>query len=48
VPCLVIDQVNWHLRPGASLSSIAPTVLQLMGLQQAPSMTGKSLLMREY
>ncbi len=48
VPCMVIDEVNWHLRPGASLSSIAPTVLQLMGLQQAPTMTGKSLLMREY
>ncbi|MDT8451442.1 MAG: 2,3-bisphosphoglycerate-independent phosphoglycerate mutase [Gammaproteobacteria bacterium] len=48
VPCMVIDQANWHLRPGASLSAIAPTVLQLMGLQQPPSMTGKSLLMREY
>jgi len=48
VPCMIIDEVNWHLKPGASLSSIAPTVLQLMGLQQAPTMTGKSLLMREY
>ncbi len=48
VPCMVIDQANWHLRPGGSLSAIAPTVLQLMGLQQPPSMTGKSLLMREY
>jgi 2,3-bisphosphoglycerate-independent phosphoglycerate mutase len=48
VPCMIIDEKNWHLRPGASLSSIAPTVLQLMGLQLAPSMTGKSLLLREY
>lgn len=48
VPCLVIDQANWHLLPGGDLSSVAPTVLQLMGLQQPPSMTGKSLLMREY
>jgi len=48
VPCMVIDEVNWYLRPGGSLSSIAPTVLQLMGLQQPPTMTGKSLLMREY
>lgn len=48
VPCLVIDEVNWYLRPGGSLSSVAPTLLQLMGLQQPPSMTGKSLLMREY
>jgi len=48
VPCLVIDEKNWHLRPGGDLSSVAPTILQLMGLQQPPSMTGKSLLMREY
>ena len=48
VPCLVIDEVNWHLLPGGSLASIAPTVLQLMGLQLPPTMTGKSLLMAEY
>jgi 2,3-bisphosphoglycerate-independent phosphoglycerate mutase len=48
VPCLIIDEANWYLRPGGSLSSVAPTVLQLMGLQLPPSMTGKSLLMRQY
>lgn len=48
VPCLVIDEVNWHLRPGCDLSAVAPTILQLMGLQQPPSMTGKSLLLCEY
>ncbi len=48
VPCMVIDEKNWYLRPGGSLSSIAPTVLQLMGLQQPPTMTGKSLLLQEY
>ncbi len=48
VPCLVIDESNWHLRPGCDLSAVAPTVLQLMGLQQPPSMTGKSLLLCEY
>lgn len=48
VPCMVIDEVNWHLRPGGDLSWVAPTLLQLMGLQQPPSMTGKSLLMKEY
>ncbi len=48
VPCMVIDQANWHLRPGGDLSAVAPTVLQLMGLQQPPSMTGKSLLLCEY
>jgi len=48
VPCLVIDKTNWHLRPGCDLSAVAPTVLQLMGLQQPPSMTGNSLLLCEY
>lgn len=48
VPCLVIDKTNWHLRPGGNLSAVAPTVLQLMGLQQPPPMSGKSLLMSEY
>jgi len=48
VPCMVIDEANWHLRPGGDLSSVAPTVLQLMGLQQPPSMTGSSLLLCEY
>jgi 2,3-bisphosphoglycerate-independent phosphoglycerate mutase len=48
VPCMVIDEANWHLRPGGDLSSVAPTLLQLMGLQQPPSMTGKTLLMKEY
>jgi len=48
VPCLIIDEANWHLRPGGDLSAVAPTVLQLMGLQQPPSMTGKSLLLCEY
>jgi 2,3-bisphosphoglycerate-independent phosphoglycerate mutase len=48
VPCMVIDEANWHLLPGGGLSSVAPTVLQLMGLQAPPEMTGKSLLMKEY
>ncbi|MGB5277945.1 MAG: 2,3-bisphosphoglycerate-independent phosphoglycerate mutase [Gammaproteobacteria bacterium] len=48
VPCMVIDETSWHLLPGGDLSSVAPTVLQLMGLQQPSEMTGKSLLMRPY
>jgi 2,3-bisphosphoglycerate-independent phosphoglycerate mutase len=47
VPCLVIDKSNWRLATGAGLSSVAPTILQLMGLAQPRSMTGKSLLLEE-
>lgn len=46
VPCMVIDQTPWQLSIGAGLSSVAPTVLQLMGLQQPEVMLGHSLLLR--
>ncbi len=46
VPCLVIDEIPWQLSIGAGLVSIAPTVLQLMGLQQPDSMHGQSLLLK--
>jgi len=45
VPCVIIDEVNWQLSIGAGLDSIAPTILHLMGLQQPPVMTGRSLLL---
>lgn len=48
VPCLVIDEVQWRLATGANLSSIAPTLLQLMGISQPEEMQGKSILMEEY
>nr|CAA6816945.1 MAG: 2,3-bisphosphoglycerate-independent phosphoglycerate mutase (EC [uncultured Thiotrichaceae bacterium] len=47
VPCLVMDQVNWRLSTGAGLSNIAPTLLQLMGLEQPKGMTGRSILLEE-
>jgi 2,3-bisphosphoglycerate-independent phosphoglycerate mutase len=46
VPCLVIDQWSWQLSIGAGLSSVAPTVLQLMGLHQPSTMLGQSLLLK--
>ena len=45
VPCLIVDEVPWRLTTGAGLSSVAPTVLQLMGLPQPKAMTGRSLLL---
>ncbi len=47
VPCLIVDESQWRLSTGAGLSAIAPTVLQLMGLKQPASMTGKSLLLED-
>ena len=47
VPCMIIDKVPWQLGVGAGLGSIAPTVLQLMGLKQPVEMTGESLLIHQ-
>ncbi|MDX1594639.1 MAG: 2,3-bisphosphoglycerate-independent phosphoglycerate mutase [Gammaproteobacteria bacterium] len=46
VPCLVIDDAIGELDPDAGLADIAPTVLQLMGLEIPPGMSGHSLLRR--
>ncbi len=49
VPCILVtpDDSRWRhieLRDGASLSSVAPTILQLLGLASPESMTSPSLL----
>ena len=35
---------NAELRQGQGLSSVAPTILQLLGLEAPPEMTGESLI----
>ncbi|MCW8957030.1 MAG: 2,3-bisphosphoglycerate-independent phosphoglycerate mutase, partial [Gammaproteobacteria bacterium] len=47
VPCMIIDQSSWELSCTGSLSNIAPTILQLMGLEIPPEMHAKSLLLKE-
>lgn len=44
VPCIVIDKEFKSLINGKGLSAVAPTILQLMGLEQPASMTGNSLI----
>jgi 2,3-bisphosphoglycerate-independent phosphoglycerate mutase len=48
VPCLVIDPQVQALRAGDNLSAIAPTVLQLMGLQQPEEMAGRSVILDSF
>jgi 2,3-bisphosphoglycerate-independent phosphoglycerate mutase len=45
VPCLIMDEKNWKLSCSGVLSSVAPTVLQLMGIPQPVAMTSPSLLL---
>lgn len=47
VACTVIDKVNWRLANAFGLPSIAPTILQLMGIPQPEKMTAPSLLLEE-
>ena len=47
VPCLIIDRTYWSLNTNGGLGNLAPTVLQLMGLEQPAEMKCKSLLLSE-
>jgi 2,3-bisphosphoglycerate-independent phosphoglycerate mutase len=46
VPCIVVDRdgVGARLRQGGTLADVAPTLLELMGLDPPQEMTGTSLL----
>lgn len=47
VPCIVMDSSTWQLSTSGGLANIAPTVLQLMGLERPIEMQSKSLLLKE-
>ena len=47
VVCTIIDSSQWQLANAGDLTCIAPTVLQLMGLDAPKEMTGTSLLLEE-
>ncbi len=47
VPCLIVDGENRRLASGCNISSIAPTVLELMGLEVPEEMQARSLLVAE-
>lgn len=46
VPCAIYDSEQWELGNGNALPSIAPTILQLMGIAKPDDMQGSSLLLR--
>ncbi|WP_455212073.1 2,3-bisphosphoglycerate-independent phosphoglycerate mutase [Kaarinaea lacus] len=46
VPCLLIDETTWQLSCEGGLANIAPTVLDLMGVEKSHAMTAKSLLLK--
>ena len=44
VPCVLVGAGQVKLRDGAILSSVAPTILELLGLPTPAEMTAQSLL----
>ena len=47
VPFILVNgEADWKLREGGCLADIAPTLLEIMGLEQPAEMTGKSLLIK--
>jgi 2,3-bisphosphoglycerate-independent phosphoglycerate mutase len=44
VPFIVLGQGKVNLRDGGVLADIAPTMLNILGLEQPKEMTGKTLL----
>ena len=48
VPCFLVGKgyENAALRTGGRLADVGPTLLDLLGLQPSPEMTGKSLIQR--
>lgn len=46
VPCLIIDKQSWQLSCSGGLANVAPTVLQLMGLEKPAVMTANSILLK--
>ena len=48
VPFILVNyDENYTLREGGYLAEIAPTLIEMMGMQQPAEMTGKSLLVRK-
>ncbi len=46
VPCLIVDEDNWQLSSSGGLANVAPTVLELMGIDAPEQMDAGSLLLR--
>jgi len=51
VPFILVDFAGdgteqWELRPEGELADIAPTILEIVGLEKPPEMTGSSLILK--
>src|SRR5690625_5081352 len=44
VPCIIVGAGDLKLREGGVLGDVAPTILELMGVEVPAQMTGRSLM----
>ena len=47
VPTILMTSENYKLKENGKLADLAPTMLDLMGIDKPEEMTGESLLIRE-
>ncbi|MBU1109756.1 MAG: 2,3-bisphosphoglycerate-independent phosphoglycerate mutase [Candidatus Riflebacteria bacterium] len=47
VPCCLLSRVSYELKPEGRLCDLAPTVLELLGIDKPVAMTGQSLITRK-
>lgn len=47
VPFILVNTEGYGLREGGCLADIAPTLIEMMGMEQPKEMTGKSLLIKK-
>ena len=48
VPFILVNaDPSWKLREGGCLADIAPTLIEVMGMEKPKEMTGKSLLIKK-
>jgi 2,3-bisphosphoglycerate-independent phosphoglycerate mutase len=45
---MILDKENWKLSCDGGLVNVAPTILQLMGIQSPKSMSAGSLLLQSF
>jgi 2,3-bisphosphoglycerate-independent phosphoglycerate mutase len=48
VPCMIMDKDNWKLSCSGGLVNVAPTVLELMGIEPPQTISAKSLLLASF
>ncbi len=47
VPCCILSRASYELRPEGRLCDLAPTILEILGIEKPVAMTGQSLISKK-